>query len=94
MNNTVTKAHAKKRINYGFKLDFPQNPFTLRQFRRQRHDVSYITAYKRIEKALREGILTTVEGAKVSPAKSKRGRPQKVYSLAHQEAVANQPEMA
>jgi hypothetical protein len=69
----------KRRVAYRFKLDFPNVPFTLRDLRNQKkRTVQYITIYKRVEKALKDGVITVV-GEK--PAKKgKEGRPQKVFS--------------
>jgi hypothetical protein len=74
MNSTTS--NKKRRISYGFKIDFPSNPFTLHEFRRQRHDVSYITASKRIHKALKDGVLVTVGTRKAEGL----GRPQQVFA--------------
>ena len=71
------------RLPYRFTLTLPQ-VFTLKQLRRLRHDVSYITARKRVEKALLDG--TIVEAAQFR-AKATRGRFQKVYVKADVENV-------
>jgi hypothetical protein len=74
------------RAPYGFKLTFPSTPFTLRDLRNQKkRSVSYIAVYKRIEKALEEGVIAAV-GEK--PAKrGSRGRPQIVYTRADAKQV-------
>ena len=74
----------KLRLPYRFTLTLPQ-VFTLKQLRRQRHDISYITARKRIEKALVEG--TIIEVAKFRPKSHRRGRLQRVYAQADVENV-------
>ena len=80
----------KNRLPYRFTLTLPQ-VFTLKQLRRQRHDVSYITARKRVEKALLDG--TIVEAAQFR-AKATRGRFQKVYVKADVENVQLEVEKA
>lgn len=75
---------SKLRLPYRFTLTLPQ-VFTLKQLRRQRHDVSYITARKRVESALVEG--TIIEVAKFRPANHRRGRLQRIYAQANVENV-------
>ena len=75
---------SKLRLPYRFTLTLPQ-VFTLKQLRRQRHDVSYITARKRVESALVDG--TIIEVAKFRPANHRRGRLQRIYAQADVENV-------
>ena len=81
----------KLRLPYRFTLTLPQ-VFTLKQLRRQRHDVSYIAARKRIEKALLDG--TVIEVAKFRPKAHKRGRLQVIYVKADVENVQLEVEKA
>lgn len=81
----------KLRLPYRFTLTLPQ-VFTLKQLRRQRHDVSYIAARKRIEKALTDG--TIVEVAKFRPKSHRRGRLQIVYAQSDVENVQLEVEKA
>jgi hypothetical protein len=69
----------KRRLPINFKLVFPDTPFTIRELRKQRHDVSYIAAVKRVEKALKDGVLILLDKVP-SRAKNATGRPQKVYA--------------
>ena len=81
----------KLRLPYRFTLTLPQ-VFTLKQLRRQRHDISYITARKRIEKALVEG--TVIEVAKFRAKNHGRGRLQVIYAQANVENVQLEVEKA
>ena len=81
----------KNRLPYRFTLTLPQ-VFTLKQLRRQRHDVSYITARKRVESALVDG--TVIEVAKFRPKAHKRGRLQVIYVKADVENVQLEVEKA
>jgi hypothetical protein len=84
----------KNRITYGFKLDFPAQ-FTLRELRRKRHDLKYITLYKRVEKALKDGIITVV--GKQEPKTARRGARQLIYARVNAKVVsvtAAAPEVA
>jgi hypothetical protein len=74
----------KNRLPYRFTLTLPQ-VFTVNQLRRLRHDISYITARKRIESALADG--TIIEVAKFRPTNHSRGRLQRIYALANVENV-------
>lgn len=74
MNTDTTKP---KRVTYKFKLEFP-TLFTMRELRQKKsHKVSYITLYKRVENALKNGALEIV-GNKPQ-AKARRGRKELVY---------------
>jgi len=58
MSKTTRKRKSKSRVTYGFNLEFPSAPFTMRDLRKSKgYQVSYITLYKRLEKALKAGIL-------------------------------------
>lgn len=77
MNTDTTKP---KRVTYKFKLEFP-TLFTMRELRQKKsHKVSYITLYKRVENALKNGTLEIV-GNKAQ-AKARRGRKELVYQRA------------
>lgn len=77
MNTVTTKP---KRVTYKFKLEFP-TLFTMRELRQKKsHKVSYITLYKRVKNALKNGTLEIV-GNKAQ-AKARRGRKELVYQRA------------
>ena len=77
MNTVTTKL---KRVTYNFKLEFP-NEFTMQELRKKKlNKVSYITLYKRVENALKNGTLEIV-GNKPQ-AKARRGRKELVYRRA------------
>ena len=77
MNTDTTKP---KRVTYKFKLEFP-TLFTMRELRQKKsHKVSYITLYKRVKNALKNGTLEIV-GNKAQ-AKARRGRKELVYQRA------------
>jgi hypothetical protein len=74
-NTTKTKT-TKKRAPYGFELKFP-NKFTIGQLRKNKRNIAYITLYKRVEAALKDGSIVPVG---VEEPNSKRvGRPQMIY---------------
>lgn len=67
----------QKRVTYGFKLDFPA-VFTLSELKRQkRNTVSYITLRKRVEKALKEGVIIPM--GKQAPKVARKGRQELIY---------------
>ena len=85
--STVTSTIApktKSRIAYGFKLDFPDT-FTIRSLRRKRHDMSYITAYMRVKKALKDGVITVA--GKQAPKTVRKGRQELIYARVNAKAV-------
>jgi hypothetical protein len=78
----------KPRAAYGFKLNFPLNPFTmsdLRELKRGRKkgaaSISYITLYKRVEGALKSGEIEIA--GKKEPAKNRKGRKELIYVRAN-----------
>jgi hypothetical protein len=66
----------KRKITYGFKLDFPAK-FTMHQLCRLRHDMKYITAHKRVEKALATGELVVV--GREEPEVTRKGARRLIY---------------
>jgi hypothetical protein len=88
MNATTTssptstkQSKSSKRAPYGFKLDFPDTEFTLRDLRKQKsHKVRYITLYMRVKKGLAEGNIL-VAGEK-TPTSTRRGRKEIIYRRA------------
>ena len=81
---TVTETKVKtKRLKYRFTLTLPE-VFTLKQLMQRGVHPSYITARKRVEKALAEGEVVEVAQFR---AKAQRGRFQKIYAKANVENV-------
>ena len=81
MSETSTAtATASKRIKYGFTLNFPSKPFTIKSLTSTGNHPAYITAYKRLRKALADGTITIV-GAK-TPVKARRGAREVLYTRA------------
>lgn len=79
MTNTIENTEIKKkRIKYGFKLEFPSKPFTVATLRSTGAHPSYITAYSRVRKALKSGLIEIV-GEK-TPKSKRRGRRETIYS--------------
>lgn len=74
----------KTRLPYRFTLTLPE-VFTVNQLMQRGLHPKYITARKRIEKALVEG--TIIEVAKFRPKSHRRGRLQSVYAQADVENV-------
>jgi len=69
----------KNRVNYGFALNFPET-FTMRQLRNLKgRKIKYITIYKRVEKALKDGVITVT--GKQEPNTVRKGRKELIYSL-------------
>lgn len=79
----MSKSKSKSnRVNYGFYLNFPKNPFTqrdLNRFKAYAH-IKPITLYKRIAGAIEAGVLVVVGN---KPREGERGRPLKVYARAN-----------
>lgn len=68
-----------KRAAYGFNLDFPSAPFTIRGLHRQkRGTIKYITLYMRVKSALKAGVLTVC--GKADPKKVRKGRKELVFA--------------
>ena len=81
MSDTSTAtATESKRIKYGFTLNFPSKPFTLKSLTSTGNHPKYITAYTRVKKALADGTITIV-GEK-TPAKARRGAREVLYARA------------
>lgn len=79
MSNKITDtASASKRIKYGFTLNFPSKPFTVKSLTATGNHPKYITAYKRVQTALADGTITVV-GEK-TPAKARRGRKELIFT--------------
>ena len=70
----------KTRIKYGFKLEFPTKPFTLKALLSKGAHPQYITAYMRVKAALKNGTLV-VAGEK-TPSRVRRGRKELVFRRA------------
>lgn len=64
------------RIAYNFTLVLPDR-FTMRDLRKTRHDVKYITAYMRVQKALKAGEIKIV--GKEEPKTKRKGARQLIY---------------
>ena len=79
-NTTAATATDSKRIKYGFTLNFPSKPFTLKSLTSTGNHPKYITAYMRVKKALADGTITIV-GEK-TPAKARRGAREVLYTRA------------
>ncbi len=86
MNNTATnasvkpviKSKSKKRAAYGFVLDFPSTPFTIRGLHRQkRGSIKYITLYMRVKKALKDGDIAV--SGKADPKRVRKGRKELLF---------------
>jgi hypothetical protein len=71
---------SKPRINYGFKLTFPNTPFTMKSLLSKGAHPQYITAYMRVKAALASGVLV-VAGEK-TPDRVRRGRKELVFRRA------------
>jgi hypothetical protein len=68
---------SSKRIAYGFTLNFPAKPFTVKSLCATGAHPQYITAYMRVKNALKAGTIA-VAGIK-EPAKSRKGRKELLY---------------
>jgi hypothetical protein len=86
MSNTTATAPVttSKRIKYGFTLNFPSKPFTLKSLTSTGNHPAYITAYKRLRKAMSDGTITIV-GAK-TPKNKRRGARELIYSRINAES--------
>jgi len=83
MSNTTAATApvtASKRIKYGFTLNFPSKPFTLKSLTPTGNRTAYITAYNRVKKAMSDGTITVV-GSK-TPAKARRGARELIFTWA------------
>ena len=80
MSNTTVTATESKRIKYGFTLNFPSKPFTVKSLTSTGNHPKYITAYMRVKKALAAGTITVV-GAK-TPVKARRGARELIFTRA------------
>ena len=78
-------ATANKRIKYGFTLNFPSKPFTVKSLTSTGNHPKYITAYMRVQKALADGTITVV-GEK-APVKARRGAREILYTRADAKAT-------
>jgi len=80
---TTTPAKAKSnRVQYGFELNFPVKPFTVRQLVANKKGlIKYITLYMRVQKALTAGVLEEV-GKRV-PSVKRKGRQEIIYQRAN-----------
>ena len=66
------------RVEYGFELNFPNKPFTVKQLANIKHNtVKEITLYVRIQKALKTGVLE-IAGKRV-PTEARKGRQEILY---------------
>jgi len=77
MDTTNTKTNTK-RIKYGFKLEFPDKPFTVKLLTTRGARPQYQTAYKRVQKALEAKLIEEV--GEVTPKTKRRGAREKIYS--------------
>jgi hypothetical protein len=76
MNNNTNTV---KRASYGFNLDFPATPFTIRGLHRQkRGTIKYITLYMRVKKALKDGVIAV--SGKADPKKVRKGRKELMFT--------------
>lgn len=87
MNNTaIAPAKTnKKRATYGFQLNFPET-FTMRQLRNLKgRSIKYITLYKRVESALKSGVIVVT--GKQEPKNARKGRKELIYSRVNAKTV-------
>ena len=70
--------NAKTRIKYGFKLEFPEKPFTVKLLTSRGARPNYITAYKRVQKALSDNLIEVV--GELTPKTKRRGAREKIYA--------------
>ena len=76
--NSNSPVKTSKRASYGFNLDFPSTPFTIRGLHRQkRGTIKYITLYMRVKKALKDGVITV--SGKADPKKTRKGRKELLF---------------
>lgn len=76
-NKSNTTEKKNKRIKYGFKMEFPTKPFTVANLQATGAHPKYITAYARVQKALKAGLLEVV-GEK-TPKVKRRGARELLY---------------
>jgi hypothetical protein len=77
-DTATATATANKRIKYGFTLNFPSKPFTVKSLTSTGNHPKYITAYMRVKKALADGTIAVV-GEK-TPNKARRGRKELIFT--------------
>ena len=75
----VKSKSKSQRVKYGFVMNFPNSPFTIRTLMDQGVRPKYITAYVRVKNALKKGILT-VAGSNTRDS-ARRGAHEMVYKL-------------
>lgn len=92
MNKTNKTNKTNKRIKYGFKMEFPSKPFTIKKLTSVGAHPKYITAYMRVKKALENGEITVV-GEK-TPDVAKRGRRELIYQISNVKATVSNVETA
>lgn len=76
-NKTASVTTPIKRIKYGFKLDFPTKPFTVKKLTSVGAHPKYITAYMRVKKALANGEIEVA--GEVKPKIARRGARELLY---------------
>lgn len=76
-SNKTATATPTKRIKYGFKLEFPAKPFTIKRLTSVGAHPKYITAYMRVKKALANGEIEVV--GEVTPKVARRGARELLY---------------
>lgn len=76
-NKSNATAKSNKRIKYGFKLEFPAKPFTIKRLTSVGAHPKYITAYMRVKKALANGEIEVV--GEVTPKVARRGARELLY---------------
>jgi outer membrane murein-binding lipoprotein Lpp len=77
---SVKSKASKTRLEYGLKNTFPAGMFTVNGLMKIGAKPQYITAYKRVEAALKAGTIVIV--GENQPKKPTRGRRAKLYQLA------------
>lgn len=66
----------KRHIKYGTPVNFPNGPFTMSDYRGKNKKLTYITAYKRIEAALKTGEVIQIKDVEKT---GEVGRPEKMF---------------
>ena len=74
-------SNTKSRIAYGFTLNFPAKPFTIKSLCAHGAHPQYITAYMRVKAALKAG--TIVAAGSKTPEAVRRGRKELVFKRAN-----------
>lgn len=77
---TKASKASKTRLEYGLKNTFPNGTFTVNGLMKIGAKPQYITAYKRVEAALKAGTIVIV--GEMQPKKATRGRRAKLYRRA------------